>query len=131
MAERFAGQTAIITGANREIRLATPERLVTEGAKVVITGRKPDALTAAVAALGGAALKVARSVVEVNVLSALSWLQKTDTAWMRRHGGAIANVASLGGIRPDAGVAVHGVSKALALELTPLPSGSTRARQPW
>ncbi|GHB32506.1 hypothetical protein GCM10010377_23620 [Streptomyces viridiviolaceus] len=54
MAERFAGRTAIITGAGRGIGLAIAERLVADGAKVVITGRKPDAPASAVAALGGA-----------------------------------------------------------------------------
>ncbi|MFC8822546.1 SDR family oxidoreductase [Streptomyces rochei] len=167
MAERFAGQTAIITGASRGIGLAIAERLVTEGAKVVITGRKPDTLAAAVAALGGTDhalgmaghatdavhqdevikrtvdtfgsadllvnntginpvygplmeldLDIARNVVEVNVLSALSWVQKINTAWMHRHGGAIVNVASLGGIRPETGIAMYGASKAMLIHLT-------------
>ncbi|MEU5758069.1 SDR family oxidoreductase [Nocardia sp. NPDC047648] len=50
---RFAGKTAIVTAASRGIGLAIAERLVAEGAKVVITGRTQDTLDAAVAALGG------------------------------------------------------------------------------
>jgi NAD(P)-dependent dehydrogenase (short-subunit alcohol dehydrogenase family) len=50
---RFAGQVALITGASRGIGLATARRLVTEGAKVCITARKPDALAQAVRDLGG------------------------------------------------------------------------------
>jgi NAD(P)-dependent dehydrogenase (short-subunit alcohol dehydrogenase family) len=57
---RFAGRTAIVTGASRGIGLAIAERLVAEGAAVVLTGRKQEALDQAVAALGpGRALGVA------------------------------------------------------------------------
>ncbi|MEW5654097.1 SDR family oxidoreductase [Streptomyces cinereoruber] len=167
VAERLAGRTAIITGASRGIGLAIAERLVAEGAKVVITGRKPDALVAAVASLGGAdhalgvaghtadtahqdevvaaavdtfgsadllvnntginpvygplmelAPDVARNVVEVNVLSALSWVQKIYRAWMSGHGGAVVNVASLSGIRPEPGIGMYGASKAMLMHLT-------------
>ncbi|MDV6013780.1 SDR family oxidoreductase [Haloechinothrix sp. LS1_15] len=52
--DRFAGRTAIVTGASRGIGLAIAERLVAGGAKVAITGRKADALATAVAELGGA-----------------------------------------------------------------------------
>lgn len=166
-AGRFAGRTAIVTGASRGIGLAIAERLVAEGAKVVITGRKQEALAASVAALGGAEHAigvaghaadtahqdevvakavdtfgsadllvnntginpvygplmeldpdVARNVVEVNVLSALSWVQKTYKAWMSGHGGAIVNVASLSGIRPEPGIGMYGASKAMLMHLT-------------
>lgn len=167
VAGRCAGRTAIITGASRGIGLAIAERLVAEGAKVVITGRRADALDAAVSALGGPdralgvaghaadaahqdevvtrALDtfgsadllvnntginpvygplmeldpdVARNVVEVNVLSALSWVQKTYKAWMSGHGGAVVNVASLSGIRPEPGIGMYGASKAMLMHLT-------------
>ncbi|MGY0007347.1 SDR family oxidoreductase [Micromonospora sp. I033] len=49
---RFAGRTAIVTGASRGIGLAIAERLVADGAKVVITARKREALDQAVARLG-------------------------------------------------------------------------------
>ncbi|MEU9702633.1 SDR family oxidoreductase [Streptomyces sp. NPDC047981] len=166
-AERFAGRTAIVTGASRGIGLAIAERLVAEGAKVVITGRKPDALAAAVAALGGSdhALgvaghaadtahqdeviakavdtfgsadllvnnagvnpvygplmeldpDVARSVVEVNALAALSWVQRMHKAWLSGHGGAVVNVASLSGVRPEPGIGMYGASKAMLMHLT-------------
>ena len=48
---RFDGRVALITGASRGIGLAVAERLVSEGATVVLTGRKPESLTAAVAQL--------------------------------------------------------------------------------
>ena len=53
MSQRFQGKTAIVTGASRGIGLAIAERLVAEGARVVITARKKEALDEAVAGLGG------------------------------------------------------------------------------
>ncbi|MDN5743645.1 MAG: SDR family oxidoreductase [Nocardioidaceae bacterium] len=53
---RFEGKTAIVTGASRGIGLAIAQRLVDDGAKVVITGRKEGPLAEAVAELGGPTL---------------------------------------------------------------------------
>ena len=50
---RLTDRTAIVTGASRGIGLAIAQRLVDEGARVVITARKPEALEEAVAELGG------------------------------------------------------------------------------
>jgi 3-oxoacyl-[acyl-carrier protein] reductase len=50
---RFAGRTALITGASRGIGLGIAERLVAEGARVVLTARRPEALAEAVELLGG------------------------------------------------------------------------------
>lgn len=50
---RFEGKTAIVTGASRGIGLAIAQRLVADGARVVVTGRKEAALAEAVDALGG------------------------------------------------------------------------------
>lgn len=47
------GRTALVTGASRGIGLAIAQCLVARGARVVVTGRKPDALAEAVTALGG------------------------------------------------------------------------------
>jgi NAD(P)-dependent dehydrogenase (short-subunit alcohol dehydrogenase family) len=48
-----ANKVAIVTGASRGIGLGIARRLVADGARVVITARKPDALAEAVEALGG------------------------------------------------------------------------------
>lgn len=58
-ASRFEGAVAVVTGASRGIGLGIAERLVAEGAKVVITARKPDALAEAVQRLGGESNAVA------------------------------------------------------------------------
>jgi len=164
---RFAGKTAIVTGASRGIGLAIAERLVAGGAKVVITARKREALDEAVAALGGPEvalavagraddtahqdeviaraiaafgsadflvnntginpaygplmridLEAARKILEVNVISALSWVQKVNAAWQHEHGGAVVNVASVAGLRPAPGISFYGVSKAALIHLT-------------
>ena len=47
---RLAGQVAIVTGASRGIGLAVAQRFVDEGAKVVVTARKPEGLAAALQA---------------------------------------------------------------------------------
>jgi 3-oxoacyl-[acyl-carrier protein] reductase len=52
MSERFEGRTAIVTGASRGIGYAVAERLIAEGANVVITARDEEALREAAAALG-------------------------------------------------------------------------------
>ena len=53
MTHTLAGRTAIVTGASRGIGLAIAQRLVADGARVVITARKQAALDEAVEALGG------------------------------------------------------------------------------
>lgn len=49
----LAGRTAVVTGASRGIGFGVAQRLVEEGARVVITARKPEPLEEAVTALGG------------------------------------------------------------------------------
>ena len=52
------GRTALVTGASRGIGLAIAQSLVARGGRVVVTGRKPDALAEAVTALGGPGVAV-------------------------------------------------------------------------
>lgn len=59
MTNRFTGHVAVITGASRGIGLAIAQRLVDEGARVVITARKQTALDDAVDQLGGPSVALA------------------------------------------------------------------------
>ncbi|GAB2459248.1 SDR family oxidoreductase [Jatrophihabitans fulvus] len=55
MTAGLAGRTALVTGASRGIGYAVAERLVADGARVVLTGRNRAPLEDAVARLGGPA----------------------------------------------------------------------------
>jgi NAD(P)-dependent dehydrogenase (short-subunit alcohol dehydrogenase family) len=50
--QRYTDRVAVVTGASRGIGLAVAQRLLDEGARVVITARKPDGLAAALDELG-------------------------------------------------------------------------------
>ncbi|WP_375002646.1 SDR family oxidoreductase [Aeromicrobium sp. CTD01-1L150] len=163
---RFKGRVAIVTGASRGIGLGIAERLVADGAQVLITARKPDALAEAAESLGdGRALWVAGSgddpahqeeavttaleafgrldflvnntginpvygrmididleaaakIFNVNVLSAVAWAQQVYHRWMGEHGGAIVNVASVGGLKPAPNIGMYGASKSALIHVT-------------
>jgi NAD(P)-dependent dehydrogenase (short-subunit alcohol dehydrogenase family) len=65
MANRLANKTALITGGNSGIGLATAKLFVAEGAKVTITGRNKETLQAAAKELGPNAFAVAADVNDV------------------------------------------------------------------
>ena len=52
MTKKLEGKTALITGGTTGIGLATAKRFVAEGARVIITGRRQEALDEAVKLLG-------------------------------------------------------------------------------
>src|SRR5262249_32127795 len=58
LGRRFEGKVAVVPGASRGIGLAIATRLVAEGARVCVTARKPEPLSAAVDRLGGPAVAV-------------------------------------------------------------------------
>lgn len=59
---RFAGKLALVTGASRGIGFATAQRLIDDGARVIITARKEEVLREATKTLGPNAYWVAGSV---------------------------------------------------------------------
>ncbi len=62
---------------------------------------------------------IARKIMEVNVLSALSWSRAALGAGLGADGsGAIVNIASVAGLAPAPGIAYYGVSKAALIGLT-------------
>ena len=163
-------RVAIVTGASRGIGLGIARRLVADGARVVITARKAEALAEAVQVLGGPEyalavvghsdaaghqdevvaaalsnfgrldylvnnagvnpaygpmldtdLEAARKVLEVNVLSAFSWIQKAVGAGLgtsEKPGGAIVNIASIAGLRATGSLGWYAVSKSALIHLT-------------
>ena len=163
---RFDDKIAIVTAASRGIGLGIAERLVAEGAKVVITARKADALAEAAASLGdGNAVWVAghaddeahqdetvakaleefgridllvnntginpvygrmvdvdlgaaEKIFRVNVLAAVAWTQKVYHAALKDGGGAIVNIASIGGLKPAPNLGMYGASKAALIHVT-------------
>ena len=59
-----------------------------------------------------------RKVFEVNVIAILAWTQRAWEASMREHGGAILNVASVGGIVPGPFLGAYNASKAALIHMT-------------
>ncbi|MHB1928601.1 MAG: SDR family oxidoreductase [Acidimicrobiales bacterium] len=57
-------------------------------------------------------------VWQVNVRGPLVWTQAAWRAWMRDNGGAVVNVASIGGIRTGDGIGAYDVSKAALIHQT-------------
>jgi 3-oxoacyl-[acyl-carrier protein] reductase len=54
----------------------------------------------------------------VNQLGPLLWARQAWHRWMKEHGGAIVNVASVGGLRPAPLVGAYNISKAALIHLT-------------
>ena len=62
---RLQGKTALITGGNSGIGLATAKLFVAEGAKVIITGRNKETLQAAAKELGPNAIALAADATDI------------------------------------------------------------------
>ncbi|HEX3908919.1 MAG TPA: SDR family oxidoreductase [Mycobacteriales bacterium] len=63
-------------------------------------------------------LGAVRKIFEVNVISALAWTQLAWRAWQRDNGGAVLNVASVGGVVPGPFIGAYNASKAALIHLT-------------
>lgn len=74
MSQRLTGKIALVTGGTSGLGLATAKQFVSEGARVIVTGRRQPELDAAVKALGVNVLGVPG---DVSVLSDLDRLYAT------------------------------------------------------
>ncbi|TMR00537.1 SDR family oxidoreductase [Actinomadura soli] len=72
----------------------------------------------AIGALIELPLRTARKVADVNALAPLAWAQAAYGAWLKDHGGAIVNIASVGGLTTVPGIGFYGASKAMLCHLT-------------
>jgi NAD(P)-dependent dehydrogenase (short-subunit alcohol dehydrogenase family) len=63
-------------------------------------------------------LGAVRKIFEVNVIAALAWTQLAWRAWLRDNGGAILNVASVGGLVAGAPIGAYNASKAALIHMT-------------
>lgn len=60
----------------------------------------------------------AEKTVRVNQLAPLTWTRLAWDAWMARHGGAVINIASIGGFMIDPGIGFYNATKAALLHMT-------------
>jgi NAD(P)-dependent dehydrogenase (short-subunit alcohol dehydrogenase family) len=113
------GQVVALAGNSgvAEDRAAAVERAVTEFGSLDVlinnTGINP-----VFGSLMEADLDAVRKIFDVNVVAALGYIQEAYRAWMRDHGGAVVNVASVAGIRSTGVIAAYGASKSALIHLT-------------
>jgi NAD(P)-dependent dehydrogenase (short-subunit alcohol dehydrogenase family) len=69
--KRLEGKTAVVTGGNSGIGLASAKRLHEEGARVLITGRDARTLDAAVSAIGAGAIALQSDVSKLEDIDRL------------------------------------------------------------
>ena len=118
-------------------RLYDPERVLALAARAEATDDAASTVAAAIERFGscdilvnnagmnpaaGAISDVDLGAVEktwaVNQLGPLLWATECWRQWMAEHGGAIVNVASVGGLRPGPLIGAYNISKAALIHLT-------------
>jgi 3-oxoacyl-[acyl-carrier protein] reductase len=81
---RLKERVSVITGAAQGIGLATAQRFVAEGARVVVADRHPEAVQAAVETLRGSGAQVIGAVVDVTDRAQIDeMVRRTRETWDR------------------------------------------------
>jgi NAD(P)-dependent dehydrogenase (short-subunit alcohol dehydrogenase family) len=70
--DRFKGKTALVTGGTTGIGLATAKLFITEGARVIVTGRAPATIKSAQAELGDNAIVIKSDATSLPDMDALA-----------------------------------------------------------
>jgi NAD(P)-dependent dehydrogenase (short-subunit alcohol dehydrogenase family) len=97
---RLQGKIALITGGSSGLGLATAQRFVAEGAEVFITGRRQDALDAAVQQIGGKVTAVQSDVAKLTDIDRLYQVigekaGRLDILFANAGGGAFVPLAQV------------------------------------
>jgi NAD(P)-dependent dehydrogenase (short-subunit alcohol dehydrogenase family) len=97
---RLQGKIALITGGSSGLGLATAKRFVAEGAEVFITGRRKDAIEAAVKEIGGKITGIQSDVAKLADLDRLYELirekaGRLDVLFANAGGGAFVPLAQV------------------------------------
>ena len=111
---RLANKTALITGGNSGIGLATAKLFVAEGAKVVITGRNQATLDTAAGELGPNALALAADATDIAATEAAI---RNGAAQFGKYDILFANAGTAGGT-PLGGSTVEAFEKVISTNLT-------------
>jgi NAD(P)-dependent dehydrogenase (short-subunit alcohol dehydrogenase family) len=114
MANRLANKTALITGGNSGIGLATAKLFVAEGARVTITGRNKETLEAAAKELGPNALAI---VADANDVAATEAAVKQAVEKFGKLDVVFANAGIPGGT-PVGGTTLEAFEKVIRTNLT-------------
>jgi NAD(P)-dependent dehydrogenase (short-subunit alcohol dehydrogenase family) len=126
MSKRFDGKVVVVTGGTSGIGLATARAFAGEGASVFITGRRQDALDAAVKAIGGKVTGVRADMAKLTDIDRLydsvqQAHQQIDVVFANAGGGEFAPLGAITEAHFDATFAtnvkgvVFTVQKALPL----------------
>lgn len=127
MSGRFEGRVAVVTGASRGIGLGIAQRLVAEGARVVITARNAEPLAEAVQTLGG----TGHAIFVAGRADDVAHQEETVAAAVAAFGGLDVLVNNTG-INPVAGPVAStdpaAIAKTFAVNFTAAAGWVERAR---
>jgi NAD(P)-dependent dehydrogenase (short-subunit alcohol dehydrogenase family) len=98
--KKLQGKVAVITGGTSGLGLATAKRFVAEGAQVFVTGRRQDAIDAAVKDIGGAVTGVQSDIAKLADLDRLYDIirekaSRIDILFANAGGGAFVPLAKV------------------------------------